>query len=183
MIPKHVEFWELGHKLYKSNPSSLGVKFLAGNILDETFIGSGTITYGSTPKEITVDLNSLTSLAPLQGCISFISASCLFHLFPEAEQLEIARQFAALLSPEPGSMIFGIQVGLLEKGARTNKAIGNIFCHSNDSWKQLWDGEVFQKGSVKVEAETIKQSEGEILGPDPEREDDYYLMLWSITRL
>ena len=49
-------------------------------------------------------------------------------------------------------------------------------------WKALWDGEVFVKGSVKVEAELkaveLKDLEELRLGVEK-----FYLLAWSVTRI
>jgi len=37
-----------------------------------------------------------------------------------------------------------------------------MFCHSPDSWTELWDGGVFEKWTVRVEA-TVKESKKEYI--------------------
>lgn len=94
----------------------------------------------------------------LQGHISAIYASSFFHLFNEERQLELAKR---LLTHTKGSIIFGSHVALLEKGyAGAEDDEWKMFCHSPESWKELWDGQVFVKGTVKVTAElqTIPQA-------------------------
>ena len=64
------------------------------------------------------------------------------------------------------------------KGARSTMVDGiqhHIFCHSSDSWNELWDGEIFEKGTIKVETEVfpVDRGGGEIA----------HWMRWSITRL
>jgi len=49
-----------------------------------------------------------------------------------------------------------------------------MFCHSPETWKELWDGEVFVKGSVQVEVELWKMKEAE---------EKVELMVWSVRRL
>ncbi|TDL28238.1 hypothetical protein BD410DRAFT_782209 [Rickenella mellea] len=140
------EFWDLGHKLFKSTPESFPVPFLAGDIFDPAHLAPSPPST-KPPLGPAPDLKTLTSLTHLHGRISAIHASAFFHLFDEAHQLQVARQLAALLSPEPGSLIFGQHVGALQMGFRRK-----MFCHSPESWKALWDGEVFEKGSVHVDA-------------------------------
>ena len=84
-----------------------------------------------------------------------IHTSSFFHLFSEEQQLELAQKMAGLLSPVPGSTIFGMHAGLAEKGFSkegNRRTGGPLFCHSPDSWKELWNGGIFKKGTVKVEA-------------------------------
>ncbi len=44
----------------------------------------------------------------------------------------------------------------------------------------MWDGEVFDKGTVKVEVELKKINKSESLG---ELGPVFYLLFWSVTRL
>ena len=139
-------------------------------------------------------LHSLgNSLTPLRNHISVIHVSLVFHLFTEDKQLELAQRLGALLSPLPGSMIFGLHVGLPAPGIHTRDYSGlQIFSHSPDSWRTLWETKVFQKGSIEVDAKLV--------GPDPirssnEEPTEFYgndtnehwmavdWMIWSVKRL
>ena len=126
-------------------------------------------------------LNTLASLTPLQGHISAIHASSFFHLFDEARQEMLARRVATLLSPEPGSVIFGLHGGLPEKGLRPeiSRPGRRMFCHSPNSWRELWDGQVFLKGTVQVEA-TLKEYNRPAAWLDA---GTFYLLIWSVTRM
>ena len=134
----------------------------------------------NSPPATVPDLRTLTSLNPLHGHVSAIHASSLFHLFPESAQVRLARALAGLLSPQPGSMIFGKQVGLPESGYLEDPLIRHrLFCHSSRSWSELWDGEVFPKGTVKV---LSFMTEFPKAGIYPEA-DSLRLLIWSVTRL
>lgn len=50
----------------------------------------------------------------------------------------------------------------------------HVFCHSPESWTELWDGEIFEKGTVRVETELIAVNRGG---------DIAHWMKWSVTRL
>ncbi|KAF8640222.1 hypothetical protein AX16_010119 [Volvariella volvacea WC 439] len=187
-------FWDYGHELFNSTPQSFPATFLPGNAFDDNFLSSSPPA-DSSP---TVDPHSLTSLNPLKHKLSAIHASSFFHIFEEDQQLDLARRIATLLSPEPGSVIFGTHVSRPEKGNRTevtlkrsaddqseNRPQQYMFCHSPDSWKELWDGIVFEKGQVKVEA-VLKEVSGEKyksfineVAPDQK----FWIMPWSVTRL
>ena len=100
-------------------------------------------------------LSTLTSLNPLAGHCAVIYAGNVFHLFSEENQLRFARALAGLLSPLPGSVIFGIHGSNLQKGNVRTEHGGratDIFCHSTESWAAMWDSEAFVKGKVKVDA-------------------------------
>ncbi len=93
---------------------------------------------------------------------------------------------AALLSPEPGSMIFGSHVGRYEKGFRSERASKsiqrrNMFCHSPESWRALWDGEIFTKGSVRVDALLHDRDRYGLNTVDPGAKT--FLLVWCVTLL
>ncbi|KLO15970.1 hypothetical protein SCHPADRAFT_823813 [Schizopora paradoxa] len=182
------EFWEIGHQLYRSTQESLPVKFISGDVLDESFIREGEISYQKAEDIVHREQPTFTSLVPLEGKIGFIHVSNFFHLFTEAEQLHLARSLASLLSPSPGSMIFGAHVSRPEKGFRSEAPppapgyLGNrMFCHSAASWIEMWDGEVFAKGTVKVEAKVVEQQREDLVVLDPGVK--FYQIVWSVIRL
>ncbi|KAA1470318.1 hypothetical protein DENSPDRAFT_683322 [Dentipellis sp. KUC8613] len=179
------EFWELGHELFKTTPQTFPVPFIAGDIFNPNHLDLAPLL-SQSPTEPRPDFASLTSLNPLRGHVSAIHAADFFHLFTEEKQVELARKFAGLLSREPGSIIFGNQLALAEKGWLEEKASGSgwkLFCHCPDSWKELWDGNVFPKGTVDVEASLFnldimeKNAEGGV-GMTP-----VLMMKWCVTRL
>jgi hypothetical protein len=133
----------------------------------------------ATPKPA---LQTITSLNPLHGHVSAIHASSFFHLFLEDQQLQLGRALAGLLSPEPGSMIFGSHGALPTKGFRPLKNFsddGSMFCHSPESWRDLWDGVIFTKGTVKVECHLKSHSRPEWM----DKETVFHRMAWCVTRL
>lgn len=176
--------WDYGHELFKSTPESFPVGFVAGDAFDPAIIAPREPFY--EPREIVDrprDLRSLSSLTPLQGTISVIHATFFFHLFGEARQLELARRLATLLLPAPGSTIFGVHIGSLEKGLQSTDLTRPgkyIFCHSPESWKDMWDGDVFRKGTVRVTC-GLKKKERNESGTIPGAE--YYWLWWSVTRM
>lgn len=91
--------------------------------------------------------------------------------------MHLARALAGLLSPEPGSLICGVDMGAKVKGPVLYNATGvdlNLFLHSEESWTELWDGIIFEKGEVAVWA---KYAEVEFMG----KRNSY--LLWNIKRL
>jgi len=123
-------------------------------------------------------------LTPLSGHLSAIHASSFFHLFDEPQQFELARALAGLLSPEPGSLIFGEHGAKPVKGYRTDappRQDGTYqFCHSPESWTELWDGVVFNKGTVKVETTLVEIDRKDLTNKEGV---SFYVMAWSVTRL
>lgn len=138
----------------------------------------------SPPETPAPSLSGLTTLTPLLGHVSAIHASSFFHLFDEPQQLELARALAGLLSPEPGSLIFGEHGGKPEKGYRTDappRASGDYqFCHSPESWTELWDGIVFKKGTVKAETRLVEIDRSDLTKNEGAR---FWVLVWSVTRL
>lgn len=176
-----IDFWDFGHELFKTTPETFPATFIAGDIFDTAIIEPRP-PFNATPQTPPPALESMLSLIPAQGHISAIYLSSVFHLFNEARQLELAHRVAALLSPLPGSIIFGSHISKPEKGftAIEGADLVTVFCHSPESWVELWEEQVFEKGSVKVEAMLHK-----IERPDKASVtgQEFFLLLWSITRL
>ncbi|OJA14892.1 hypothetical protein AZE42_13372 [Rhizopogon vesiculosus] len=172
------ELLNLGHELFRTTSSSYGGHLLPGDVFDPAFL---LISEPSQDVSLApaIELPSLENLNPLHGRTSAINATRLFHCFTEDKQLHLARALAGLLSAQPGSVICGSQVGAREMGIVSNCFLGTeykIFAHSPETWSSLWDGEVFQKGSisVKVETELVKLTD---------YEEPILKMTWSVTRL
>ena len=108
--------------------------------------------------------------------------SSLFHIFNEEKQLHLARALAGLLSPESGSVIFGRHVGNHEKGfiSPPGHRGRQKFYHSPESWTELWDGVVFEKGVVAVQVELVQVGTKE---PDESQTRTVPGLVWSVTRL
>jgi hypothetical protein len=173
-----LEFWGLGHKLFKTTPDTFPVTFVPGNVFDTEHLSIVAPFFANSPPAATVPyLSTLTSLNPLHGHVSAIYTSHFFHLFSKDAQLRLARALAGLLSPKPGSMIFGMHLGLPESGDLENPSLPRrLFCHDPRSWSELWDGEVFPKDTVKVSAFVME-------GPKEDAEtSSLHLLVWSVTR-
>ncbi|KAG6908904.1 hypothetical protein DXG01_002884 [Tephrocybe rancida] len=186
-------FWNYGHDLFRSTPASFPALFIEGDAFDPAVITPRDPFYAledCAPLERPLSSFKFTSLTPLQGRLSAIHASSFFHLFDETEQLQLARQVATLLSPAPGSIIFGSHGGTARKRFRTvlkarTSSGKDMFCHSPETWEELWDGEVFKKGTVKVKAGLQKMPETEVerKGLSTDSGSHIFIMWWSVTRL
>ncbi|KAG2361435.1 hypothetical protein BDR07DRAFT_1485931 [Suillus spraguei] len=160
-------------RTFQNDPASYPGCHLPGDVFDPAFLSVAGPSNDTSPTPA-VDLSSLKSLNPLHGRISAINAISFFHLFSEEKQLHVARALAGLLSAQPGSIICGQQVGAVEKGMVNNSVAGPnnwLFAHSPQSWTSLWDGTVFEKGSVKVEAELVEVASRRVI------------IKWSVVRL
>jgi hypothetical protein len=175
------EFWDLGHRLFKTTPESFPVKFIPGNIFDPAHLD---VLEDKSAINDLPDLQSLTSLNPLRGHVSFIHTSSFFHLFDEEQQSNLARLLAGLLDPRPGSMIFGSHVGLEQKGPGHSSLLATAFAHSPESWIQLWENEIFEKGTVKAEAvlSPMRRPDADSR-PRPGSGKSRFLLTWSVRRI
>ncbi|RPD58889.1 hypothetical protein L226DRAFT_471237 [Lentinus tigrinus ALCF2SS1-7] len=180
------DFWMLGHKLFRTTPETYPVAFLAGDILDPDFLKPADPFYVAPPSEQEPEVSAIGSLSPLHGHVAVISICNVFHLFDTEEaQTRLARALASLLSPQPGSMIIGTHAARPEHGSRLEKVEKDhlhhvtVYYHSPESWKALCNGEIFRRGTVKVEARLIEHEvNNSIMG-----EVKYWFMDWSVTRL
>ncbi|KAJ7052584.1 hypothetical protein C8F01DRAFT_1090538 [Mycena amicta] len=170
------EYWELGHKLFHSTPESFPATFISGDALDDAFLKLGP-PLNAPPTDSSPELCSLSSLNDLRGHVSAIHTASFFHLFSENKQLELARKLAGLLSPRPGSIIFGCHAALPSKGFSMASKGRSMFCHSPDSWSAMWEHDVFGQGTV--EARAGLKLVGRILND----ETDFYMMFWSVKKL
>ena len=64
-------------------------------------------------------------------------------------------------------------------GIRENFLGNEAFCHSPESWKELWDGILFEKGTVNVEVSVKLVDWGIGKGID----DKLIWTSWSVTRV
>ncbi|KXN93154.1 hypothetical protein AN958_00078, partial [Leucoagaricus sp. SymC.cos] len=174
-------FWQYGHELFNSTPQSFPAGFIPGNVFDPEIIEPLLQPFYEPPLTLRPqNLQELRSLTPLQGHVSAIHASSFFHLFDEEKQNELARRLASLLSPEPGSIIFGCHRGVPVKKTTDDLMGYMMVCHSPESWKNLWDGQIFKKGTVRVHAE-LKDAERRECSL--ENGDKLLMLDWSVNRL
>ncbi|KAG1821674.1 uncharacterized protein BJ212DRAFT_914119 [Suillus subaureus] len=168
------EFLQLSHELFKTTPASYPGCLLPGDVFDPEFLSIAAPSDDISPAPA-IDLSSLKTLNSLHGRISAINAITFFHLFNEEKQLHVARALAGLLSAQPGSVICGFDTGSREKGTVTANLSGaeyQTFSHSPETWSSMWDGEVFEKGTVKVETEFMEI---------PVFDVRHLMMRWSVT--
>ncbi|KDR76360.1 hypothetical protein GALMADRAFT_247795 [Galerina marginata CBS 339.88] len=186
-------FWNCGHELFKSTPETFPAAFIPGDVFDPVMLTLPTENALQPSVEAPLPpLNTLTSLTPLTHRISAIHASAFFHLFPEARQLELAHRLARLLRPEKGSIIFGQHGSRPEKGFRVeagrvvNGRTVYMFCHSPDSWREMWTQEVFGPDNsmgveVEVDAELVERKRPDLIGHTTATEQDkFWVMNWAV---
>ncbi|KAF5392248.1 hypothetical protein D9757_001536 [Collybiopsis confluens] len=172
------EFWNFGHELFKTDPQTFPVTFIPGDVLDASFISIQPplqIPLENSIVNTTILQTNAKSLDFLRGHLSAIHTSAFFHLFGKDEQLIIAKKLASLLSPLPGSIIFGSHVGGSEALEGARNGTGTMFYrHSPETWREMWEKQVFGgEGQVRVEAE--------IGGNLDDR--DARIMIWSVVRV
>ena len=57
-----------------------------------------------------------------------------------------------------------------------------LFCHSPESWVEMWDGFVFEKDVVKVRTKLLHVERKDFEG-DEVSSQSLPLLFWSVTRL
>lgn len=172
-------FWDLGHKLFRTLPETYPAKFLAGDVFDDAHLSPTSPVPSGPPPPV----SSVSTLTELQGHVSAIYASLLFHLFDEEKQFELGKRLAGLLDPRPGSIIFGSHSAGPVGGQRSNP-FTKTFCHSPESWTQMWEDQIFEKGQVKVNTvlkELSVTAEGRVLPAGGGAK--FYWLAWSVERL
>lgn len=152
-----------------NNTSMSDIPYLTGDIFSPYFL-EAVYPFYTPPSSPAPVLSSLTSLNPLHGQVSVVSACFVFDTLDEARQLQLARAIAGLLSPEPGSMIIGAHFVRSDKNSKVMSDGGDAH-HSLESWTELWDGGLFQKGTVEVKVVLIEPEAGR------------WVMDWMVTRL
>ncbi|EJF56627.1 hypothetical protein DICSQDRAFT_157852 [Dichomitus squalens LYAD-421 SS1] len=173
------QMWNVGHELFRSTPDTFPVPFVQGDILDPAYLAVAPILpTSSTPiLDPLPPLSEVKTLNELHGRLSAMFASAFFHLFEFDGQEQVARKLAGLLSPLPGSMIFGSHTTMAEKG-RWEIGDAKSDCHSPETWTELWEG-IFAEAGVKVEHRGGLTFYGIYSGSTKER----FYMDWSVVRL
>lgn len=70
---------------------------------------------------------------------NIVFASMFFHLFDWTEQVAIAKQVVNFLRKEPGSMIFGQQIGHIKPGLCQVGRESAGYAHNTATLQQMWD--------------------------------------------
>lgn len=178
------DFWKLGHELFCSAPEAFPIAFLAGDALDPAFL-EPVAPATAPPEGPAPPLGSLTRLTPLHGQVSAIHISSVFHLFFEPQQLQLARALAGLLSPLPGSVIFGSHVGRRVKGFREEALCSgghHMFCHSPESWVAMWE-EVFPADTIRVQVLLRPRNSGMPDEGEGNSSVEHGVLVWSVIRV
>ncbi|TBU29947.1 hypothetical protein BD311DRAFT_719492 [Dichomitus squalens] len=181
------ELWNAGHELFRSTPETFPVPFFRGDILDPAFLASAPVlpTCRTPPATNTLSLPEMNTLTQLQGRIAAVHASSFFHLFKFDAQEQVARRLAGLLSPIPGSMLFGTHGGLAVKGRWCPDEGTKMDCHSPESWEELWVG-IFSEVDAEIDVKaTMREHIGglTVFGTYPGNAEQRYWLDWSVTRV
>ncbi|EGN92922.1 hypothetical protein SERLA73DRAFT_190280 [Serpula lacrymans var. lacrymans S7.3] len=172
------EFWDIGKKLFKADAEGDKIRFIQEDI---TELDPKALESMPSPDNTLAAPNTLSDLH--QRC-SVIHISYVFHFFSKEQQYNLACTLASLLSPKPGSIIFGAQVGLAEAGERTSAMGYKTFGQCPLSWKELWVGEggVFSADAAECEAKLFEPEPKDAITPNP-IDKKPYLLKWSVKRL
>lgn len=188
MIPLFVlsGLYKEGHNLFRDGPDTLSVPFLQGDVLDPAFLAvADPLPKNCPPTGFVPPLKSLTSLNPLRGHVSAVYLGKFLHVFDEAGQAYIAQALAGLLSREPGSILFGVQGALEERGPFTPAGSDwTMFCHSPESLGKLFEDAFGGPGMIKFESRMVEEPGGPTyFDMWPGNEKPFTCQEWSVTRL
>ncbi|KZV91241.1 hypothetical protein EXIGLDRAFT_676314 [Exidia glandulosa HHB12029] len=186
----HADFWKLGYELFRDDVERCKIRFVQGDVFSDTFIAPNRSTESipsGSPIEASVENGSLI---PLQGRVSAIHISAFFHLFNEAQQLEIARRCVALLSAERGSVIFGSHGGAVDAGPIVQR---DAYAHNPETFKKMWV-KAFEgrSGTVQVDVELMNLEPKRVGAPERlesvKREGITYMysrqwLVWAVRRI
>ena len=160
--------------------------FIQGDIFDPDFLAiTQPLSVDALPRSPTPSLAGLTSLNPLRGHVSAVYLGKFLHIFDEPGQAHIARALVGLLSPEPGSLLFGVQGALEERGPFTPAGSDwTMFCHSPESLGKLFEDAFGDPGTVKFESRMVEEPGGPTYFDTwPGNEKPFTCQEWSVTRL
>ena len=122
----------------------------------------------------------------MQGHVAAVHASAFFHLFDKEEQIAAARALASLLSPIPGSVIFGSHSAMEETGYLYHTSRdAEVFCFNAEDWKKVWK-DIFTDGRIEVDAILLKPENiwWEAENDNSRRDDDKRRrIIWSVRRV
>lgn len=184
--PNPLGLYKEGHNLFKDTPDTLPVPFIQGDALDPNFLAvTEPLSKNSAPIEPVPTLKGLTSLNPLRGHVSAVYMGKFLHVFDEAGQAHIAKAVAGLLSPEPGSMLFGVQGALEERGPFTPAGSDwTMFCHSPKSLGKLFEDAFGGSGTIKFESRMVEEPGGPTYFDTwPGNLKSFTCQEWSVIRL
>ncbi|KAF7293052.1 hypothetical protein MIND_01204600 [Mycena indigotica] len=184
------ELWEIGHKLFKSTQATFPITFIPGDLFDEAFLSSQFQVLSQPRPDLPA--RSITSLSPLRGNVSVIHISYVFHVLSKERQIILVHKLASLLSPAPGSMILGCQLGANQEGhhvffqdrSEAARLAGGItsFCYTEESWRRLWEG-AFPAGTVQVNTHLDTGDTAGVISSLGEASEEEGVLVWSVTRL
>ncbi|KAI1787643.1 hypothetical protein LXA43DRAFT_702318 [Ganoderma leucocontextum] len=182
----HDGLYKEGHALFRDTPTTFSVPFIQGDVFDPNFLAIAEhLPMYTVPTEPVPSLTGLTSLNPLRGHVSAVYMGKFLHVFDEAGQAHIAKALAGLLSPEPGSILFGVQGALEERGPFTPAGSDwTMFCHSPESLGNLFEDVFGGPGAIKFESRVVEEPGGPTyFGTWPGNQKPFTCQEWSVTRL
>ena len=184
LVADPVGLWEQGHALFRDSPKTFPVPFLEGDVFDPAFLAAQPPPSAPLPHNPPA-LDAITSLNPLRGHVAAVYMGKFLHIFDEAGQARLARALAGLLSPEPGSILFGVQGALPVRGPfKPGTSDWTMFCHSPESLGALFEEAFGGKGKIRFESRMITEPGGPTYFDTwPGNERPFVCQEWSVTRL
>ncbi|KIJ57167.1 hypothetical protein M422DRAFT_198577 [Sphaerobolus stellatus SS14] len=167
--------WQIGHRLFCSNTRTFPVKFVQADVFDDRALSLQTPVFPARP-----DLRAVHTLTQLKGHGTIVTLQMVFHLFDQRTQYELAHRMATLLSPMPGSIMVGRQMG---DTTPRNLMLGQKphFLHNVQSWERMW-ATIFPPGTVELQTALVELPT-HIKGGSTGMLGITHFLTWSIKRL
>lgn len=133
-------FIKIGYEVFLDR-DSLKSQF----VVEDMMLADGPKSGSDRPQRFannasTSPITPLVPLSSLDEQISIIAANSFFHLYNYSDQLKLAKRMVQLLSPQPGSMILGRQLGSSVPGEYTGmKDDDTRYAHDVASFQRFWD--------------------------------------------
>lgn len=115
--------------------------------------------------------------------MNVIYAASFLHLFDWDDQVAVSTKLVGLLSTEPGSIIFGHQMGYI-RGQRTDTILaikGVCFLHDVESFKKLWEV-AGQETTTKRQVNSGLEKDGPVAEAMRRGDTDRRLLRFRIER-
>ncbi|KAI0762267.1 hypothetical protein C8Q74DRAFT_1207056 [Fomes fomentarius] len=175
-----------GHVLFRDTPETFPVPFIEGDVFNPDFLAvQPPLAHADAPNEPAPALARVQSLNELRGHVSAVFMGKFLHLFDEAAQARIARALAGILSPAPGSMLFGVQGALAERGQfRPTGSDFTMFCHSPETLGKVFEDAFGGPGTIRFESRLTSEPGGPTYFDTwPGNAKPFVCQEWSVTRL
>ena len=170
-----VNFWDLGYEMFHDR-GKFQARFIEGDLFS---VGEERVA-GSRIEEA------------VGGRMDMVNSSHVLHLFNYPTQLEACKKFTALLKPEPGAMVMGLQIGSI-RGYERPIGFGSKetqYLHTPESFEKMWRQLGEETGTkwhvdcrmVRLSNWRLNRKQWEYIGEDARGLEYVVRRLWSFNQ-